>query len=202
MRPVRIITAVALAAAVAVTGCAAHSTAADPSAAPAAPVAAAPVAAAPASPAPKLPTPAPQPVAVSKQPTPAPKPPVLSDGRYDAFIRQVNTRGDYLVVDLVQVFEGQAAVDAAVADGQSRDTAQVLYTYIRNQNPRLRTLPLASDLRLDLHGGCEEPVSRQLAKLAADARAMSGPDHTYYFTLTVAGGAVHRVQEFVAINAC
>ena len=31
---------------------------------------------------------------------------------------------------------------------------------------------------------------------------MSGPVHTWYFTLTVAGGAVHRVQEFVAINAC
>jgi hypothetical protein len=31
---------------------------------------------------------------------------------------------------------------------------------------------------------------------------MSGADYTYYFTLTVAGGAVHRVQESVAINAC
>ena len=198
MRPVRIITAVAFAAAVAVTGCAAHSTAADPSAVPAAPVAAAP-----ASPAPALATPTPRPAAVSEQPAPVAKPPVLADGRYDAFIRQVNTRGDYLVVDLVQVFEGQAAVDAAVADGQSRETAQVLYTYIRNQNPRLRTLPLASDLRLDLRGiDCEAPASHQLAKLAADARAMSGADHTYYFSLTVAGGAVHRVQEFVAINAC
>jgi hypothetical protein len=198
MRPVRIITAVAFAAAVAVTGCAAHSTAADPSAVPAAPVAAAP-----ASPAPALATPTPHPAAVSEQPAPVAKPPVLADGRYDAFIRQVNTRGDYLVVDLVQVFEGQAAVDAAVADGQSRETAQVLYTYIRNQNPRLRTLPLAGDLRLDLRGiDCEAPVSHQLAKLAADARAMSGADHTYYFSLTVAGGAVHRVQELLAINAC
>jgi hypothetical protein len=198
MRPVRIITAVAFAAAVAVTGCAAHSTAADSSAVPAAPVAAAP-----ASPAPALATPTPRPAAVSEQPAPVAKPPVLADGRYDAFIRQVNTRGDYLVVDLVQVFEGQAAVDAAVADGQSRETAQVLYTYIRNQNPRLRTLPLAGDLRLDLRGiDCEAPASHQLAKLAADARAMSGADHAYYFSLTVAGGAVHRVQEFLAINAC
>jgi len=198
MRPARIITAVVFAAAVAVTGCAAHSTAVNP---PVTPVVDAPAPPAP-SPAPKpipAPIPAPKPIPA---PIPAPKPPVLADGRYDAFIRQVNTRGDYLVVDLVQVFHDQAAVDAAVADGQSRDTAQVLSTYVRNQNPRLRTLPLASDLRLDLHGGCEEPVSHQLAKLAADARAMSGDVHTYYFTLTVAGGAVHRVQQFVAINAC
>jgi hypothetical protein len=188
MRPARIITAVVFAAAVAVTGCAAHSTAVNP---PVTPVVDAP--------APPAPSPAPKPIPA---PIPVPKPPVLADGRYDAFIRQVNTRGDYLGVDLVQVFHDQAAVDAAVADGQSRDTAQVLSTYVRNQNPRLRTLPLASDLRLDLHGGCEEPVSHQLAKLAADARAMSGDVHTYYFTLTVAGGAVHRVQQFVAINAC
>jgi hypothetical protein len=31
---------------------------------------------------------------------------------------------------------------------------------------------------------------------------MSGPVHTFYFALTVAGGAVRRVQEKVAINAC
>jgi hypothetical protein len=31
---------------------------------------------------------------------------------------------------------------------------------------------------------------------------MSGSVRTFYFTLTVAGGAVQRVQEKVAINAC
>jgi hypothetical protein len=190
MRPVRIITAVVFAVAVAVTGCAAHSTAVNP---PVTPVVDAPT--------PPAPSPAPKPIPVPA-PAPVPKPPVLADGRYDAYIRTVDAGRNRLVVDLVQVFHDQAAVDAAVADGQSRDTAQVLSTYVRNQNSRLRTLPLAGDVRLDLHGGCEEPVSHQLAKLAADARAMSGPVHTWYFTLTVAGGTVQRVQEFVAINAC
>jgi hypothetical protein len=209
MRPARIIAAVVFAAAIAVTGCAAHSTADRPSSAPAplvvdqppTPPIDLPAAMSP-TPTPKVSTPAP------KSPTPAPKSPnppivdrvpvpVLADGRYDAYIRQVNARGDYLVVDLVQVFHDQAAVEAAIADGRPRDTAQYLSTYVRNQNPRLRTLPLAGDLRVDLLGGCEEPVSHQLSKLAADARTGS-----YYFTLTVAGGAVHRVQEFLAINAC
>jgi hypothetical protein len=198
MRPVRTITAVVFVAAIAITGCAAHS-AVHPSPAPSPPMvgqAPLPVADGPA------PAPAPAPT-----PAPAPKPPVLrvpvlADGRYDAYITRVDADHRRLVVDLVQVFHDQAAVDAAVADGQSRATAQVLSTYVRNQNPRLRTLPLASDARLDLRGGCEEPTSHQLAKLAADARAMSGPVHTWYFSLTVAGGAVHRVQEFVAINAC
>ena len=189
MRPARIITAVAFAAAVAVTGCAAHSTAADPSA-----VVAAPVAAAPASPAPKLATPAP------KQPTAAPKPPVLADGRDDAYIREVKSRGDYVVVDLVQVFHDQVAVDAAIADGQPRETAQYLSTYVRNQNPRLRTLRLAADLRLDLLGGdCEAPISTKLNTLASHIR--SGVYH-YYYALTVNGGAVQRIEELRPANAC
>jgi hypothetical protein len=202
MRPVRIITAVVFAAAVAVTGCAAHSTAVNP------PVT--PVVDAPTPPVPKpipLPMPAPKPIPLPvPAPTPAPKPPILADGHYDAYISRVEVPYEggtsRLVVDLVQVFDGQAARDAAIADGVTRDKAQYLGVYVRNQNTRLRTLPLAGDARLDLRGGCEAPLSHQLAALAADARARSGADHTYYFTLTVAGGAVHRVQEFVAINAC
>jgi hypothetical protein len=84
MRPVRIITAVVFAAAVAVTGCAAHSTAVNPSVTP---VVDAPTPPAP-SPAPKpipLPVPAPAP-APKPIPVPAPKVPVLADGHYDAYI--------------------------------------------------------------------------------------------------------------------
>jgi len=192
MRPARIIATVIFAAAIAVTGCTTHATAVHPTAAPAPPVTAPPetVVAAP----------------TLKQPT---RPvlrvpgPVLANGRYDAYIRTADLSRNRLVVDLVQVFDGQAAVDAAIADGMAGDQAQVLGVYVRNQNPRLRTLPLAGDLRLDLRGGdCEAPRNNQLAKLATDARAMSGSVHTYYFTLTVRGGSVHQVQEFLAINAC
>jgi hypothetical protein len=200
MRPVRTIAAVVFVAAIAITGCAAHS-AVHPAPAPSPPVvdqAPLPVSDGPA------PAPAPTP---TPAPAPAPKPPVLrapvlADGRYDAYITRVDAAHRRLVVDLVQAFHDQAAVEAAVADGQPRDRAQVLSTYVRNHNPRLRTLPLANDAHLQLRGGCESPTSHELALLAADARAMSGPVHTFYFTLTVAGGAVQRVQEKVAINAC
>ena len=193
MRPVRIITAVVFAAAVAVTGCAAHSTAVNP---PVTPVVDAPT--------PPAPSPAPKPIPVPvPAPTPAPKAPVLADGHYDAYIQQVTTRGDYLVVDLVQVFQGQAAIDAAVADGLPRDQAQVLYVWVRNQNPRLRTLAIASDLRLDLlPGDCVESRNHQFAKLIKDSRAISNSRPAYYFTLTVAGGMVHRIQEDKTFNAC
>jgi hypothetical protein len=202
MRPVRIITAFVFAAAVAVAGCTTHSTAAHPAPAPAPPVTTRPYL----SPEPKPPVNLPQPThdtigpIVDKVP---PVSPVLADGRYDAYIRTVDSGRNRLVVDLVQVFQGKAAVTAAIQDGKPRDTAQYLGVWVRNQNPRLRTLPLARDLRLDLRGGdCEAPLNHQLAKLASDARLMSGSVHAYYFTLTVQGGAVHRVQEFLAINAC
>jgi hypothetical protein len=186
MRPARIITAVVFAAAIAVTGCAAHSTAVNPSVTPVVDV-----------PAPPAPSPAPKPI-----PLPVPAP-VLADGRYDAYIQQVNTRGDYLVVDLVQVFQAQAAIDAAIADGMPRDQAQVLYVWVRNQNSRLRTLAIAKDMRLDLlPGDCIESRNHQLAKLIKDSRAMSNSRPAYYFTLTVAGGAVHRIQEDKTFNAC
>jgi hypothetical protein len=197
MRPVRIITAVVFAATVAVTGCAAHSTAVNPSVTPVVDAPTPPVA----SPAPKpIPLPVPKPIPV---PAPNPKAPVLADGHYDAYIQQVTTRGDYLVVDLVQVFQGQAAIDAAVADGVPRDQAQVLYVWVRNQNSRLRTLAIASDMRLDLlPGDCVESRSHQFAKLIKDSRAMSNSRPAYYFTLTVAGGMVHRIQEDKTFNAC
>jgi hypothetical protein len=140
MRPVRIITAIVFAAAVAVTGCAAHSTAVSP---PVTPVVDAPT--------PPAPSPAPKPIPL---PPSAPKAPVLADGHYDAYISRVEVPYEggtgRLVVDLVQVFDGPAARDAAIADGVTRDKAQYLGVYVRNQNPRLRTLPLAGDACLDL----------------------------------------------------
>jgi len=190
MRSARIIIAVVFAAAVAVTGCSAHTAADQPTVTP--------------TPQPTRPVDRPQ---LPVEPTPpvyrpAPRP-VLADGRYDSYIRTVDRHRNRLTVDLVQVFDGQAARDAAIADGMTPDKAQYLGVYVRNQNPRLRTLPLARDLRLDLRGGdCEAPLNHQLTKLATDARSMSGSTPTYYFPLTVRGGAVHQVQEFLAINAC
>jgi hypothetical protein len=129
------------------------------------------------------------------------KAPALADGKHDAFIRKLDTHGGSVVVDVVQVFKDKAAVDAAVQDGRSRDAAQYLSVYVRNENPRLRTLPLASGFQVDLHGACEDStLSRQelLNKLASNAKIAG----VYYYTLTVKDGAVQRIDERLAINAC
>jgi hypothetical protein len=169
-----------------------------PTATTAAPLAssAAPVASAPATPVPKPPAQPAQPTGKAAASTA----PVLPDGRHNAFIRRVDLRHDRMVVDVVQVFQDDAAVKAAIEDGKPHDYAQYLTVYVRNQNGRLRTLPLADDLKVDLIVPCGDeatPRAAVLGKLAENAATGS-----YYYTLTVKGGAVWRIAEHLAVNAC
>jgi len=164
-------------------------------------------------------TPAGQPAAAGQQPdqgsavqppakpesTPAPAAataaPALENGDHDAYITKVDRAGNRIVVDVVQVFHDDKAVQAAVADGKAPSDAKYLTTWVRNENPRLRTLPLAGNLVVQLRGTCGEPAKDRdalLTKLAANARL----DGTYYYTLTVADGRVRRIQEQLAVNAC
>jgi hypothetical protein len=132
---------------------------------------------------------------------PAAAAPALEDGDHDAYIAKVDSANDRIVVDVVQVFHDGAAVRAAIADGKSASDARYLTTWVRNENPRLRTLPLAGDLRVKLRDACGEPDPGRealLTKLAANASL----DGTYYYTLTVRDGAVERIQERLAVNAC
>jgi type V secretory pathway adhesin AidA len=125
----------------------------------------------------------------------------LEDGDHDAYITKVDSANDRIVVDVVQVFHDDAAVRAAIADGKSASDARYLTTWVRNENPRLRTLPLAGDLRVKLRDACGEPDPGRealLAKLAANASL----DGTYYYTLTVRHGTVERIQERLAVSAC
>src|SRR5918998_1491843 len=125
--------------------------------------------------------------------------PVLPDGRTTAFITKVAS--DRIVVDVVQVFHDDQAVKAAVADGRSPEDAKYLTTWVRNENSRLRTLPLAGDLVVKLRDACGEPGNNrqaQLTRLAANAKLKG----TYYYTLSVSGGTVERIEERLAVNAC
>ena len=125
--------------------------------------------------------------------------PVLPDGETTAYITKVAS--DRIVVDVVQVFHDDAAVKAAVADGTSPSDAKYLTTWVRNENPRLRTLPLAGDLEVKLRDACGEPGNSreaQLTRLAANARLKG----TYYYTLSVSDGTVERIEERLAVNAC
>jgi hypothetical protein len=127
--------------------------------------------------------------------------PALADGTHEAYITKVDSAKDRIVVDVVQVFHDDAAVKAAIADGRSPSDAKYLTTWVRNENPRLRTLPLAGNLVVQLRDACGEPGPGRdalLAKLAANASQKG----IYYYTLSVSGGSVQRIQERLAVNAC
>jgi hypothetical protein len=125
----------------------------------------------------------------------------LTDGRYDAYVRKVDPDRDLIVVDLVQVFTGKAAVQAALEDGMDRSAAEVRDTYVRNQNDRLRTLEMAASVRLNLIGSCESTGQEALfTKLIKDATY--GQGQLFYYTLGVQGGVVRQIDEHQAQPAC
>jgi hypothetical protein len=120
----------------------------------------------------------------------------LADGRYDSYVRKVDPDRDLIVVDLVQVFNGDAAVRAAIEDGQA---AEVRDTYVRNQNDRLRTLEMASNVQLHLLGSCDSTGREErFSKLINDANY----GDLFYYTLRVQGGVVQRIDEHQAQPAC
>ena len=125
----------------------------------------------------------------------------LADGRYDAYVRKVDPDRDLIVVDLVQVFTGDAAVRAALQDGMDRSAAEVRDTYVRNQNDRLRTLEMAGGVRLNLIGSCASTGQEALfTKLIKDATY--GQGHLFYYTLRVQNGVVQQIDEHQAQPAC
>jgi hypothetical protein len=123
----------------------------------------------------------------------------LPDGTHHTLIRRVDVAGDRITVDVVQLFLDGDAVKAAIADGKSRQQAEVLTVWLRNQNPRLRTLPLAAGLKVDFHQPCDEQPDRRavLEQLAGNVRL-----GLYFHTLTVRDGVVHAIKERQIHPAC
>jgi hypothetical protein len=124
---------------------------------------------------------------------------VLPDGVHHALIRKVDIANDRITVDVVQRFVDGDAVKAAIADGKRREEVFGLDVWLRNQNPRLRSLPLATDLRVDFFQSCDEVPDRRamLTKLARNARL-----GVYFYSLTVRDGSVHAIKERQITPAC
>jgi hypothetical protein len=145
------------------------------------------------------PTSAPGPTATT------PPKPVLADGSYDGFVRSVNVGGRTIVVDLVQVLEGEAAYKAAKEDGKhAEQVGPGVYLpeqYVRNQNSLLRTLPVARDVRIQFYGVCEGPAPGPPA-LSELAKRMDRFKGWFYYHFTVEDGLVQTMQERQVQPAC
>jgi hypothetical protein len=124
---------------------------------------------------------------------------VLADGVHHALIRKVDVANGRLTVDVVQAFFDGDAAKAAIADGKSREEAQYLPVWLRNENPRLRTLPVAAAFKADLYQPCEEPSGRGavLEQLATNART-----GVYFYSMTVRDEVVLSVNERMIHPAC
>jgi hypothetical protein len=174
MRPARIIATTLVAAAVlAVAGCAGRSTTTSPPAAPPASIAA----------------PAATATTTATAPTTS-EPAVLADGRHPVQLKKVNSAGRTVTFDLIQFFQGEQAAIEAAKDHQESPPPNDLY--IRNVNPRLRTLPVRAGAPITVNGllatQTDTPVT--LAKLASLTSRYSP-----VFWVTVRNDQVVKVAE-------
>ena len=179
MRPARIIAAVTLTAAVSATGSyLAFSTNSHRATAPAAPVAAVP----PASPATKASTGAGG--ATSSEPV------VLADGRHPVLLMAIDAGRGSVTFDLVQFFRDEEATREAAKDHQESPPPND--SYMRNVNPRLRTLPVGADVAITANqlAGSNENVPVSLGRLASLTRAGSG-----VFWITVRDDQIVQIGE-------
>jgi hypothetical protein len=141
-------------------------------------------------------TAAPTPTATAATPTTASEPVVLADGRHPVYLKTVDPGQRTITFDLIQFFTGEAATKAAAEDGEESPPPNDYY--IRNVNPRLRTLPVAADATITVNvlaagstGSSTKDVSVTLAKLATYF-PNSG---TSPFWITVAQGQVTKIAQ-------
>jgi hypothetical protein len=145
--------------------------------------------------------PADQPPAVTAAPAPtAPptggltgQPVVLPDGRHPIFVSSVDPNRRMISVDLIQFYWGDDATREAAKDHQESPPPNDYY--IRNINPRLRTLPVRADAIITVNslgygGQAEHPVS--LARLGILTRPK---DDWPPFWITVRHGQIVKITQ-------
>jgi hypothetical protein len=121
-------------------------------------------------------------------------PVVLEDGRHLVIIKTVDPGRRAVTFDLLQYFTGEAAAKAAAEDGEESPPPNDYY--IRNVNPRLRTLPVAADAPITVNSLASsanptKDVSVTLARLAGYfPTKVADP-----FWLTVERGQVTRIAQ-------
>jgi hypothetical protein len=117
-------------------------------------------------------TPAPLTIAPDSTPSPSgpasPSPALLPDGRSFGFIRSVDEGARTISFDLAEWLEGDEADEAYRDDNDLSGDEEVENDYyIRNENPRLRTLKLADDAELRVIGSPPDTVEGEWSQFAA-----------------------------------
>ena len=128
-------------------------------------------------------------------PTPS-EPATLADGRHPVYLKTVDPDRQTITFDLIQFFTGDAATKAAAEDGEESPPPNDYY--IRNVNPKLRTLPVAADAPITVNvlaaqstGSATKDVVVTLAKLASYFPNSGTPP----FWITVEQGQVTKIAQ-------
>jgi hypothetical protein len=127
------------------------------------------------------------------------EPVVLADGRHPVYLKKVDPDRQTITFDLIQFYTGDAATKAALED--HKESPPPNDYYIRNVNPRLRTLPVRVDapitvnvLAAEATGSATKDVPVTLAKLASYFPNTGTPP----FWITVDQGQVTKIaQQFL-----
>jgi hypothetical protein len=180
MRPIRSIATVLLVAGVAVAGCGRGQSDQHGTAASQPPAASAPTVTAP---------PAGQVPATKSEQA------VLTDGRHPVYLKTVDSGQRTITFDLIQWYVGEDATREAAKDHQESPPPNDYY--IRNVNPKLRTLPVRSSATITVNalaaertGSATKNVPVTLAELAKLLGSFSPP-----FWITVQHGQVVAIAE-------
>jgi hypothetical protein len=135
------------------------------------------------------------PVSTAGAPTTS-EPAVLADGRHPVYLKTVDPGQQRITFDLIQFFTGDAATKAAAEDNEESPPPNDYY--IRNVNPRLRTLPVRADAPITVNvlaaqatGSATKDVSVTLAKLATWFPNPGTPP----FWITVEQGQVTKMAQ-------
>lgn len=132
-------------------------------------------------------------------PRPEPAGAVLADGRHFGFIKRVDTSAPSLVFDLAYYLTGPAADKAAQEAGVVGPGAEVENDYfIQNDNPRLRTLPVAREVEIEVLEQVGDPETSSKVSLdtfASYFRASGDPHADSGHWVTMRDGKVRRVEQ-------
>ena len=118
------------------------------------------------------------------------EPVVLADGRHPVYLKTVDPGRPTITFDLIQFFTGEAAAKAAAEDGEESPPPNDYY--VRNVNPKLRTLPVRADATITANqvAGSNQDVLVSLAKLATFTQ-----DRSPVFWITVEQGQVTKIAQ-------